>query len=121
MTFLGNESEKGDLKLPDGLPHISETRNLVGRSVHELLQIGRKATERALTEVGRPNQTILLKEINPHAIGQLLFMAELETVYAGELYNVNPFDQPAVEKIKRNIQVYLSGKISEKKNRSYLI
>jgi glucose-6-phosphate isomerase len=119
-TFVAAEKEADDFPFPDPLV-LPETAGLRGRTVHELLQAERMATEKALAESGRPTQTILLREINPYTVGQLLYMAEIETVFAGELYNVNPFDQPAVEKIKRNIRDYLSGRITEKKNRSYLI
>ncbi len=87
----------------------------------DLLGTERTATEEALRESGRPNQTILLKELSPYAIGQLLMLAGIETIYSGELYNVNPFDQPAVEKIKRNMKDYLSGKIMPRKSRAYKI
>jgi glucose-6-phosphate isomerase len=98
VTFIGVENDAGDMNL---------SSDLGMKSVHQLLEAGRKATEAALTEASRPNQTLLLKELNAHAVGQLLYMAEAETVFAGELYNVNPFDQPAVEKIKQKIQSFL--------------
>jgi glucose-6-phosphate isomerase len=118
ITIIAGEKEGEDLTLPTDFQEMSE---LKGRSLNELLRAERTATVKALSEAGRPNQTILLREINPYTIGQLLYMAEVETVFAGELYNVNPFDQPAVELIKRNIRDCLSGKMTEKKNRSYLI
>lgn len=121
VTFVAEEKAGREPRLPEDLEDLNEVKELKGRSVPELLKAERIATEKALAESGRPNQTILLREINPYAVGQLLYMAEVETVFAGELYNVNPFDQPAVEQIKRNVRDYLSGKIMEKKNRSYLV
>lgn len=47
------------------------------------------------------NSTILLDRIAPDTIGQLLFMFEIQTVFAAGLYRVNPFDQPGVEMGKR--------------------
>lgn len=41
--------------------------------------------------------TISLPEINPFTLGQLLYMLEVQTAFAGSLYNINPFDQPGVE------------------------
>ncbi len=121
VTFLDVEKPRKDLNLPTGAPFSYGDLSLGGRSVHELQRIEKASTEEALREVGRPNQTILLRDLTPSIIGQLIFMAEMETVYAGELYNVNPFDQPAVEAIKRNIRQRLSGKISPQKDRTYTI
>jgi glucose-6-phosphate isomerase len=87
---------------------VSEMPILKNKSVHDLLRAEKKATEQALKEAGRPNQTLLLDELTPHAVGQLLYLAEIETVFAGQLYDVNPFDQPAVENIKRHVKNYLN-------------
>jgi glucose-6-phosphate isomerase len=34
-------------------------------------------------------------------VGQLLFMLEMATAFAGELLNINAFDQPGVEEGKK--------------------
>lgn len=121
VTFVASERETGDWPLPEEFYRLTGMPVVEGASVGDLLRAERLATEKALAEADRPSQTILLKEVSPYAIGQLLYLAKMETVYAGELYNVNPFDQPAVEGIKRKTADYLAGRISEKKNRSYLI
>ena len=80
-------------------PYINETavNYLNQRTLNELLDTERQATEWALTQNNRPNCAIVLPEINPFTIGQLIFMLELQTAYAGELFDVNAFDQPGVE------------------------
>ncbi len=103
VSFFSYEREMDDLMYPESVAHIPEIAFLRGKSAHTLLRAEKEATEQALTESERPNQSILLKEITPDTIGQLLMMAEMETVFAGELYQINPFDQPAVEKIKKHI------------------
>jgi glucose-6-phosphate isomerase len=35
--------------------------------------------------------------VNEESVGALLYLLEMQTAYAGELYNVNAFDQPGVE------------------------
>lgn len=120
VTFIA--VEEGEKAILPNDPLLEMTvPGLGGRSVHELQSIERLATEEALREAGRPTETILLRRLDAYSIGQLLFLAELETVYAGGLYDVNPFDQPAVEMIKRNIQRHLSGKITPQKSRGYMI
>ena len=39
--------------------------------------------------------------ITPEAVGELLMLFQIATVYAGALYGVNPLDQPGVELSKR--------------------
>lgn len=46
------------------------------------------------------NKTITLPEVNPFTIGQLLYLFEVQTAFAGELLNINAFDQPGVEEGK---------------------
>jgi glucose-6-phosphate isomerase len=45
--------------------------------------------------------TMTLPRLHEHAIGELLMMLEIATVYAGALYDVDPLDQPGVELGKR--------------------
>jgi glucose-6-phosphate isomerase len=124
VTFLGLEEAVEEVQLPQ-IPewaHVwEESSCLDSKGIHELLTASRLATEEALRDRGRPNQTILLKRLDAFSLGQLLMMAELETVYAGQLLNVNPFDQPAVEQIKRNVREFLSGRIMSSKSRNYMI
>jgi glucose-6-phosphate isomerase len=124
VTFLGVEEGS-----PERLPEAPEWAAPLGeeaalfskKKIHELSDASRLATEEALRARNRPNQTILLKEGNAYDLGQLLVMCELETVYAGQLLGVNPFDQPAVEQIKRNVREFLTGKITPSKSRNYMI
>jgi len=124
LTFLAVENA-GKEQLPATPDWIGvlegDATALHKRGIHELLTASRLATEEAMRACGRPNQTILLKKLDAYSLGQLILMAELETVYAGQLLGVNPFDQPAVEQIKRNVREFLSGKITPTKRKNYLI
>ena len=44
--------------------------------------------------------TITLEKIDEYNIAQLLYMLEVQTAIAGELYNINTFNQPGVEQAK---------------------
>jgi glucose-6-phosphate isomerase len=58
-------------------------------------------TEHILTTNRRVNCTVTLPELNAFTLGQLLYLLEAATVFAGSLYQVNPFDQPGVEEGKK--------------------
>ncbi len=102
ITFVALGSENL-LKIPRGYQDIEDFAVLGGRGVQELLEIERIATAQALAKNGCPNQTLLLKELSAHSLGQLLYLAQVETVFLGQLYNINPFDQPGVDLIKKYI------------------
>jgi glucose-6-phosphate isomerase len=69
--------------------------------MEELIQAENAATAYALTKAGRMNYTIWLPELNAFTLGQLLFLFELQTAYAGAMLNINTFNQPGVEEGKK--------------------
>ncbi|MFB0519053.1 MAG: glucose-6-phosphate isomerase [Acidobacteriota bacterium] len=109
--------------LPDQLiieeepsPH-EITDYLKGKSLQEVLLAERRATELSLTSSARPNTTFILPEISPFTLGELIYLFELQTAYAGELYRVNPYDQPGVEEGKRTAYAMLGRRGYREKQR----
>ena len=92
ITFLSVENFNKTVKIPQYDKHY-----LGGRSLNELIKAEENATRLALTKEGRPNLTLSLPSITPETVGQLMYMLELATAYAGELLDINAFDQPGVE------------------------
>ncbi len=97
ITFIGVENFRTDVEISHGYDDIPDVSFLSGHTLGELINTERKATEYALTAAGRPNCTIMLPEVNEFTIGELLFMLEMETAFAGELLGINTYDQPGVE------------------------
>ena len=52
----------------------------------------------------------MLDRLDEFHLGELLYMFEVQTAFAGELYGVNPFDQPAVEEGKLVARTFLGQK-----------
>jgi glucose-6-phosphate isomerase len=52
------------------------------------------------------SKTIVLPEVNAFTIGQLIQLFEIQTAFAGELLNINAFDQPGVEEGKNATYAY---------------
>jgi len=73
---------------------------LGGKTINDLLNAEADATKVALVDFNRPNVTITLPKINGYFVAQLLYMFEVQTAIAGELYNINTFNQPGVEQAK---------------------
>lgn len=70
---------------------------LQGRTIAELFEAERRATEIAITEAGRPNSTVYVDHIDEAAIGSLIMFSQYMTAYTGEFYDIDAFDQPGVE------------------------
>lgn len=98
VTFLAVDDSPETL-----IPHASDIPELAylgGQSFSTLLASEQRATAVALARAGRPNCTIRLSEVSPRSVGALLFMFEVQTVFTGALFGVDPIDQPGVEASK---------------------
>lgn len=73
---------------------------LGGKTINALINAEADATKVALVDFERPNITITLPKVNGYYVAQLLYMLEVQTAIAGELYNINTFNQPGVEQAK---------------------
>jgi len=99
--------------LPGGTtiaPEIAEQAGadyLAGRSLGDLMRAEAHATRDAIREAGRPLREIVLAELNESALGALMMHFMLETVIIALSLNIDPFDQPAVERGKQLARDYL--------------
>lgn len=73
---------------------------LGGKTINSLLNAEADSTRVALSDYARPTVTITLPKVDGYNIAQLLYMLEVQTAIAGELYNINTFNQPGVEQAK---------------------
>jgi len=103
VTFLLVENPGGAVPIPSQPKQIEGISYLGGHSLEELMKIEAQATQIALVRAGRSNMSFILPEINPFTISQLLFLLEVQTVFTGGLYDINPMDQPGVEASKHYI------------------
>ncbi|MBI4828964.1 MAG: glucose-6-phosphate isomerase, partial [Nitrospinae bacterium] len=95
-VFLKVERFTERMEIPTVFEDKPDARYLCGASLAELINTELEGTIYALTANRRPNMTITLPEITPDAVGQLLYMLEVATAFAGGLYRINAFDQPGV-------------------------
>ncbi|HSK69199.1 MAG TPA: glucose-6-phosphate isomerase [Candidatus Limnocylindria bacterium] len=100
VTFLRVNEFKHTFPIPHGAQQFEDVAFLGGKTLNALLDAEYRGTQYALLRAGRMSQTIELPEVSPHAVGQLLFMLEMATAYAGELLDVDAFNQPGVEESK---------------------
>lgn len=100
VTFLGVGEYRKTIEIARGYEDIPAVSFLGGHTLSELIHAEQAATEYALLKAKRLNRTIALPVVNAFTIGQLLYLLEVETAFAGELLNIDAFDQPGVEEGK---------------------
>jgi len=119
VTFVAVDDAGADLTIPKLHADIKELGYLGGHRLGELLSIEQRATAGALARRGRPNMTIHLDRVDAHHVGALMMLLEIATIYAGELYGVNPLDQPGVELGKQFTYAMLGREDAEQARREW--
>ena len=97
VTFIAVDQGGIDLTIPKLHGDIKELGYLGGHQLGELLSIEQRATAGALARRGRLNMTMHVDQADAWHLGALFMFLEIATIYAGELYGINPLDQPGVE------------------------
>jgi glucose-6-phosphate isomerase len=101
VTFLKVGKFDDDLAIPAAFDYIEDLQFLAGKTFGQLLEAERSATEYALCKAGRLSLTITLPCVSAYTVGALLYFFEMATAYAGEMLDINAFDQPGVEEGKK--------------------
>ena len=97
FTFMKVDNFGRDVKIgpaPDCAPELGF---LTGKKMSSLFNNEKKATEYALMESKRPNLTVIFDKVNAYTVGQFICLYEVTTSFMGDLLDINPYDQPAVE------------------------
>lgn len=99
ITFIRVENFDTVLEIPKVFEYTG-IGYLGGKTINDLMNAEADSTKVALADCSRPTLTISVEKINEYNIAQLLYMLEVQTAIAGELYNINTFNQPGVEQAK---------------------
>jgi len=117
VNFIAVENYTESVTIPTAYADLEGVSYLGGHTIQELIQAEQQATALALSEAGQPNITHTLPATNAFTLGQLMFIFEMQTAIAGELLNINAFDQPGVEAGKVNTYALL-GRANYEKRRA---
>ena len=109
VTFWTVERPRAEVIVPRAFTEYRACSYLGGKRLSELLNAERLATEAALTQAARPNCRWSLPRIDEYHLGAFLQILHFQTAFAGELFNVDAFDQPAME-LGRKITYSLMGR-----------
>ncbi|MDY6854768.1 MAG: glucose-6-phosphate isomerase [Thermodesulfobacteriota bacterium] len=101
IAFIVVENYEKEVFIPPAYNDLEGVTYLGGHSLNELIKAEKVATELALQKNQRPNLTITLPILNAFTLGQLFLLFELQTVFSGALYHIDPLNQPGVEQGKQ--------------------
>jgi glucose-6-phosphate isomerase len=98
FTILAVEDFGIELPIPNAPAGVAGLEYLAGRSMAELMHAEERATVWALARLSqRPTARIVLPRVTPHAVGQLLYLLEVQTSVAGKMLGIDTYNQPGVE------------------------
>jgi glucose-6-phosphate isomerase len=80
-----------------------------GKTIGDLVAAQGRAMVETFVANGCPVRTFHVDRLDEESLGELLMHFMLETIIAGRLLGVDPFDQPAVEQAKILAKKYLIG------------
>jgi glucose-6-phosphate isomerase len=96
-VFLEVAKHPSDVRIPDLFGDVPGLAYLRKARLSKLLNAEKYATEYAMAFSLRPSVTIKFPRIDAHSVGEFLFLYEYATSLMGEMLQINPYDQPAVE------------------------
>jgi glucose-6-phosphate isomerase len=100
VTLVRVASKGTGPTIDPGLAKMAGVSFMGGKTIGDVLDAQAHAIEEALVKAGRPVRTFDLDILDERTAGALLMHFMLETILAGRLLGIDPFDQPAVELAK---------------------
>ncbi|MBN1975631.1 MAG: glucose-6-phosphate isomerase [Sedimentisphaerales bacterium] len=97
FTFLQVDNFDKDIEISPAPDCAPELGFLAGANLSRLLNSEKAATEYALLQSKRPCLTVHFDKVDAYSVGQFIYLYEVTTSFAGALFDINPYDQPAVE------------------------
>lgn len=90
-------------RIPADPADLDGLNYLQGKSLGHVNAMASKGTMLAHVDGDVPNLEIEVPALNAYHLGELIYFFEVACALSGYMLGVNPFDQPGVEKYKRNM------------------
>ena len=87
---------------------LASHKYLKNQSIEKIKQSQMRATEKVFTSKKIPFRSFRILKRDEQSLGELFCFFILETILLGRALNVNPFDQPSVELIKKETKKILT-------------
>ena len=105
FTFFYVHDDKADKIKNQNI--LSSYKFLKNKKISNIIYAQKKATENVFNLKKIPFRSFEIIRRDEKALGELFCFFILETILLGKILNVNPFDQPAVELIKKETKKIL--------------
>ena len=102
-TVIRIEKPNNDISINLDEDDLDGLNYLTGKSLDFVNKKAMEGTIEAHVDGDVPNILITIQELNEETIGQLIYFFELACAMSGKILGVNPFNQPGVEKYKKNM------------------
>ena len=102
-SVINIENSKTDISINLDEDNLDNLNYLQGKTLSYVNKKAMEGTIIAHTEGGVPNIIINLKKLDEESLGELIYFFEKACAISAELLEVNPFNQPGVEKYKTNM------------------
>ena len=107
FTFIKSNYQRKGLKIDDQIMREESVNYLINKTMGDLMNAEQNATIDTFKLNNFKFREILLSEINEENMGALMAKSIIETIAACIYFDVDPFDQPAVEQGKILTKKYL--------------
>ena len=104
-TFFYVHENKSE-KLKNNLL-LRELKFLKSKNISDIMYAQKKATEKVFNTKNIPFRSFELKKRDEETMGQLFCFFVLETILLGKALNIDPYNQPSVELIKKETKKIL--------------
>lgn len=102
-TVLNFAKTENDMTIRPDEDNLDNLNYLAGKKLSYVNQKAMEGTVTAHAEGGVPNIIINVRELNAKNIGELIYFFEKACATSAKLLEVDPFNQPGVEKYKTNM------------------
>ncbi len=102
-TIVSISKKTHSLHIPVDPDDLDGLNYLQGKALGHVNAMASKGTMLAHTDGDVPNLEIEIPALNDYHLGELIYFFEMACALSGYMLGVNPFDQPGVEKYKRNM------------------
>ena len=102
-TVLSVENVDRELRIPFDESNLDGLNYIGGKRIDEVNKMAELGTRIAHVDGGVPVMRVILPDVSPATLGQLIYFFEAACGISGYILGVNPFNQPGVEAYKKNM------------------
>jgi glucose-6-phosphate isomerase len=109
IVFIKLEESELQVKIPEVYKDEAKFKYLKNHTFNDLIDAELAGTRQSFSESGKASLTINIEKLDEFYLGALFMFFEISVAFLGEMFEINTFDQPGVERSKLITQEILEG------------